>query len=137
MDFYWKNASIHTAPYIQSTVTYVHHVSPCSALSLLWQIKWKLITIFIFLDIIHNLFFHPLRKIPGPFLARATVLWRLVRYFRGSWHDDVVKVHRQYGQVVRITPGEVSFTDEVSIKSIYGHGKRVEKVTTVSTLSNC
>ncbi|CEI61762.1 unnamed protein product [Fusarium venenatum] len=118
---------IPTALYVQSTITYVHYVSPCSALSSLWHLKWRLITALVFLDIIYNVFFHPLRKIPGPFLARATVLWRLIRYFRGTWHDDVVNIHKQYGQVVRISPGEVSFTDEHAMKSIYGHGKHVVK----------
>jgi cytochrome P450 len=90
----------------------------------------------ILLRILYNLFFHPLRNIPGPIFARASSLWRLIRYFRGTWHDDVLELHRKYGQVVRISPGEVSFTDQDAIKGIYGHGKTVTKVSVISMIRN-
>lgn len=90
----------------------------------------------ILIRIVYNLFFHPLRNIPGPIFARASCLWRLIRYFRGTWHDDVLELHRKYGQVVRISPGEVSFTDQDAIKGIYGHGKTVTKVSVIYMIRN-
>ncbi|KAJ4117574.1 hypothetical protein NW768_010939 [Fusarium equiseti] len=101
-----------------------------TAISFLLRSKYGLaITLLslVLLRIVYNLLFHPLRSIPGPLFARASCLWRLIRYFRGTWHDDVLELHRKYGQAVRISPGEVSFTDQDAIKGIYGHGKTVTK----------
>lgn len=81
-----------------------------------------------FLDILYNIFFHPLRHIPGPFLAKFSQTWRNHKYFRGTWHDDTLDLHRKHGNVVRIAPGEVSFVDEHGLKNLYGHGKQVFKV---------
>jgi hypothetical protein len=83
---------------------------------------------FALVHIVYNTAFHPLGKIPGPRLARVTGLWRTSRYFRGSWLDDIVKLHRTYGPVVRIAPNEVSFVDELALRELYGHGKPSVKV---------
>lgn len=40
-------------------------------------------------------FVHPLRKVPGPSLARYSQAWRNIRYFRGSWLQDVVALHEK------------------------------------------
>ncbi|CAI7613738.1 unnamed protein product [Penicillium pancosmium] len=54
-------------------------------------------------------------------------MWRNIRYFRGTWHDDVVALHQKYGKVVRIAPDEVSFVDEIALKSLYGMGRTSQK----------
>ncbi|EKG18598.1 Cytochrome P450 [Macrophomina phaseolina MS6] len=77
--------------------------------------------------IIYRLFFHPLRKVPGPFLAKFTELWRTGKYFAGDWHDEILKLHRQYGPIVRLSPNEVSFVDKDALVQIYGHGKSNQK----------
>ncbi|RGP77186.1 cytochrome p450 [Fusarium longipes] len=127
MEVYENHTRLRPASYLQPTVSNIYHAPPSSVLLLLWLFKWRVLVTIVFLRIIYNLFFHPLRKIPGPFLARASGLWRLIRYFRGTWHEDVLTLHKRYGQVVRISPGEVSFTDQDAIKAIYGHGKHVSK----------
>jgi len=78
--------------------------------------------------VVYSVFFHPLRRVPGPFLARFSDLWRNIRYFRGSWLDDVVSLHERYGPVVRIAPNEISFVDGEALKQLYGHGKPSQKV---------
>jgi len=83
---------------------------------------------FILIHVAYNTLLHPLRKVPGPLLARATGLWRTVKYFRGTWLDDIVDLHRTYGPVVRIAPNEISFVDEPALKELYGHGKASVKV---------
>ncbi|KAJ5203154.1 hypothetical protein N7449_005233 [Penicillium cf. viridicatum] len=75
------------------------------------------------LHALYNKFFHSLSKVPGPGLASVSQLWRNIRYFRGTWHDDVVSLHQKYGNVVRIAPDEVSFVDATALKSLYGMGK--------------
>lgn len=78
--------------------------------------------------IIYYLLFHPLRKVPGPLLARVSETWRNIRYFRGTWHEDTLALHNRYGGVVRIAPNEISFVDEKGLKALYGHGKQIKKV---------
>ena len=108
------NMNKDTVPLLLSKTT----LSICSALVL---------AIFV-AQALYDIFFHPLRKIPGPFLARFSQTWRNIRYFRGSWHSDVVQLHRTYGNVVRIAPNEVSFVDPAALKDLYGLGKQVYKV---------
>lgn len=86
------------------------------------------LVIFWMLQALHDKFFHSLRKVPGPALASVSQLWRNIRYFRGTWHDDVVSLHQKYGKVVRIAPDEVSFVDGTALKSLYGMGKASQKV---------
>ena len=61
--------------------------------------------------IVYRIAFHPLRNIPGPFLAKLTGHWRNDRTWRGTWHDDILQLHERYGRVVRIAPNEVSVVD--------------------------
>ncbi|KAI0418848.1 cytochrome P450 [Xylaria grammica] len=76
---------------------------------------------------VYRLYAHPLRKVPGPFLARITELWRTVHYFRGTWFDDILELHRKYGPVVRISPNEVSVVSPDLTKLVYSHGKGTTK----------
>ncbi|KAG8164043.1 hypothetical protein KVR01_005961 [Diaporthe batatas] len=77
--------------------------------------------------IVYNLFFHPLRAVPGPLLSRATPWpWAL----RQSFGVQAFYTHRQhakYGPVVRIGPNHLTFTDPRAWKDIYGHRTGGEK----------
>lgn len=79
-------------------------------------------------QIVYYLFVHPLHKIPGPFLARFSGIWRNVRYFRSTWHNDILELHEIYGPVVRIAPNEISFVDVKALPILYGHGTTARKV---------
>lgn len=85
------------------------------------------VALFLIVHILYNTFFHPISKVPGPFLARYSSLWLTHRYFRGSWLEDVVRLHEKYGPVVRIAPNQISFVDKVGLKELYGHGKASQK----------
>jgi hypothetical protein len=87
-----------------------------------------LLLVYLLVEAVYNIFFHPLRNVPGPFLAKFGQTWRNYKYVRGTWHDDCLELHAKYGNVVRIAPNEISFVDEVGLKSLYGHGKQVLKV---------
>jgi hypothetical protein len=80
--------------------------------------------------VLYSIFLHPLRKVPGPFLAQFTELWRSTRYFQGTWHIDILKLHRQYVPVVRVAPNEVSIVSPDLIKTVYSHQKGTLKVST-------
>lgn len=85
---------------------------------------------------LYRLFLHPLASVPGPFAAKITGLWRTWRYFRMSWHDDVLYLHDTYGPVVRIAPGEVSVVDGDTVKRLYSHGNNTKKTGWYDTWSN-
>ena len=64
----------------------------------------------------------PLRKIPGPAVARFTSLglkWKEIKALRTVY---IHQLHQQYGPVVRIAPNEVSFTSWEALKEIYCSG---------------
>lgn len=72
--------------------------------------------------IIYNLFLHPLRKIPGPQLWIAFPFLRSWRMVVGDSEFRIRELHEKYGEIVRISPNEVYFTNAQAWKDIYGHG---------------
>ncbi|TGJ86836.1 hypothetical protein E0Z10_g1936 [Xylaria hypoxylon] len=70
---------------------------------------------------IYNIYFHPLRKFPGPLLQRASVFPWAIQHSIGVQAHKTQKLHDQYGPVVRIGPNHLSFTDPRAWKDIYGH----------------
>ena len=48
---------------------------------------------------VYNVYFHPLRAIPGPLLARISRWWLFCLEMRGNPHFEVLELHRKYGMV--------------------------------------
>jgi hypothetical protein len=94
-----------------------------------WQEALLLVAIAIVTNVVYNACLHPLRKVPGPFLAGITELWRTTKYASGHWHQDILDLHHQYGPVVRVSPNEVSFVDQAALEQVYGHSTGTKKVT--------
>ncbi|OIW35197.1 cytochrome P450 [Coniochaeta ligniaria NRRL 30616] len=70
----------------------------------------------------------PLRRVPGPWLASCTRLWKLYHTFHGNMEQVNIEMHKRYGPIVRIAPFEVSIDDpEESLRVIYGPGTRFTK----------
>ena len=70
--------------------------------------------------IIYNVYFHPLRKFPGPITrtgVHAGDYWHL---FRGTHPQSVKELHDIYGDVVRIRPDSLTFRNAAAWKDIYG-----------------
>ncbi|TVY12611.1 Pisatin demethylase [Lachnellula arida] len=63
----------------------------------------------------------PLRHLPGPRIARFTRLWYLYQIYQGRFEQVNIELHRKYGPIVRIAPGEYSLDDVNAAKIIYGH----------------
>lgn len=49
-------------------------------------------------QVIYNLYFHPLRYYPGPFLARVSLIWRIFRSMDGRFHRHLENCHKRYGE---------------------------------------
>ena len=76
---------------------------------------------------IYNIFLHPLRGFPGPKAAAASA-WPKIRHaIRGDVIYWIVNLHAKYGEVVRVSPNELSFSSADAWKDIYGHGARLQK----------
>jgi hypothetical protein len=70
---------------------------------------------------IYNLFFHPLRSYPGPLLWRmSSIPWRY-HHVKGDRTHIQAQFHLKYGDVVRIRPGELSYTSFQAWDDIFAH----------------
>ena len=63
--------------------------------------------------------FHPLSKIPGPYLARLSSLWLTYHAWIGDECTTVHHLHQKYGPVVRTGPMSVDITDGEALAPIY------------------
>lgn len=77
--------------------------------------------------VVHQLYFHPLAKYPGPLLGRITRLYDLYHAYKGDKHILLYQLHQKYGTVVRFTPNTISINDPAALKAIYSHGANVTK----------
>ncbi|KAL1966235.1 hypothetical protein VTN77DRAFT_4787 [Rasamsonia byssochlamydoides] len=71
--------------------------------------------------LVYNLYLHPLRSYPGPYLARATRLYYIYYDLQGVIHLKIKELHDRYGEVVRIAPNELSYNTSQAWRDIYGH----------------
>ncbi|KAJ5595557.1 uncharacterized protein N7459_001765 [Penicillium hispanicum] len=76
---------------------------------------------------LYNRLVHPLRRIPGPFLASITPWVQLYHGLQGDRHLWLHKLHAEYGTHVRVAPNFVSVNSDRGLHDIYGHGKRLQK----------
>ncbi|KAJ5683485.1 cytochrome protein [Penicillium macrosclerotiorum] len=61
----------------------------------------------------------PLRRVPGPFLAGWTNLWRMFHVRQGKYHVVIADLHKKYGPVVRIAPNVLDLDFPQLIKTLY------------------
>nr|POE90610.1 isotrichodermin c-15 hydroxylase [Quercus suber] len=70
---------------------------------------------------IYNVYFHPLRHIPGPKLNAATKFVWIRHILAGTTLEYNRMLHQKYGPVVRFSPDELSFTSgDTAWSDIYG-----------------
>ena len=70
----------------------------------------------------YNVFFHPLRRFPGPTTWIAMPWVRNLYHIRGQADRAVVRLHERLGPVVRVAPDTLSFISAAAWKDIYGTG---------------
>lgn len=75
-----------------------------------------------------NYFFKGLHRYPGPLIARFANVWRLVDVWSRRPDITHIELHRRHGDVVRLGPNVLSFSDPAAIKTIYGLNKGFVKV---------
>jgi cytochrome P450 len=70
---------------------------------------------------IYNIYFHPLRKYPGPKSWAASNFPRISLRLQGTEVWERLEAHKKYGTVVRMAPDELSWVDERVWKDVYSH----------------
>ncbi|KAM3517790.1 hypothetical protein NHJ13051_008690 [Beauveria bassiana] len=77
--------------------------------------------------VVHRLWFSSYAHIPGPRLCKITSLWMVYFDMRLQRTSKVRKWHEQYGPIVLIAPGQVSFSEPSTKREIYGPTSRHPK----------
>ncbi|PWA03433.1 hypothetical protein BB558_000405 [Smittium angustum] len=67
---------------------------------------------------IYLAFFDPLRKVPGPWWSRFTVIPYAISRINGENARYSEKLHNEYGPVVRVAPTQVSISNLKDIKNV-------------------
>ncbi|KAK9783859.1 putative Cytochrome p450 [Seiridium cardinale] len=81
------------------------------------------LAVFIASKPIYNVYFHPLRKFPGPKSWAATPIPYVSAFVGGNSQQKVLEFHRKYGKVVRLGRDELSFQTPEAWNEIIGHRK--------------
>lgn len=81
-----------------------------------------------FCRLIYIAFDAELRRIPGPWFAKFSPLWRVRLVWNGSAHHRYRELHKKYGSIVRIAPKVVTISDPAAIAQIYGISSNYLKV---------
>ncbi|KAI1821180.1 isotrichodermin C-15 hydroxylase [Xylaria intraflava] len=77
--------------------------------------------------VVYRVFFHPLAKYPGPFLAKITDAHQLYHAWKGDRHLQFWRMHEQHGKIVRFGPNSLSFNSNGALKDIYSFKANVRK----------
>jgi cytochrome P450 len=81
------------------------------------------------LSTIHNVFFGPLAKYPGPKIRALSNLPKALTLIRGTEATEYVKLHDRYGPVVRVAPNELSYVGTGQLfKDVHGARKSGERL---------
>ncbi|WQF84543.1 Putative cytochrome P450 [Colletotrichum destructivum] len=78
---------------------------------------------YLFGIVVYNIYFHPLRRYPGPKLWAATRIPYTRISLSGQVHRRILALHREYGPVVRIAPDELAYNHPDAWRDIHGHLK--------------
>ena len=63
-----------------------------------------------------------LRCVPGPFVAKFSIIWLALGARRGQKFAWVDSAHRKYGSIVRVGYNHVSIAEPEGLQTVYAHG---------------
>ncbi|KAG9511998.1 benzoate 4-monooxygenase cytochrome P450, partial [Aureobasidium melanogenum] len=72
-------------------------------------------------QVVYRAFVHPLSNYPGPFLYAVLYVPYYLDMWLGRMHTVAKDLHDTYGDVVRISPTQLSYNTAGAWKDIYGH----------------
>ena len=71
--------------------------------------------------------FHPLNNFPGPWGARISDFWLSLRLAKHDAFRQILKLHEQYGDFVRIGSNTLSIVHPEAVETFYGLGSKCTK----------
>ena len=84
-----------------------------------WQGLLLLPLSILLLQALYSVYFHPLRAVPGPFIAKLTSLWISYHGYVGDDCSTVRRLHKKYGPVVRTSPNDIDIAHGDALWPIY------------------
>ncbi|EED20867.1 cytochrome P450, putative [Talaromyces stipitatus ATCC 10500] len=75
----------------------------------------------------YQLWFHPLARYPGPFLAKFTRLYAGWHAWKGDLHIDMQRCHEKYGNYVRYSPNALLLNTSTGLHDVYGYKSNTQK----------
>ncbi|KAF7195669.1 Cytochrome P450 monooxygenase [Pseudocercospora fuligena] len=82
--------------------------------------------------IFYNAFLHPLAKFPGPIGVDTGWYKTVEEVSKGrNWTDCLKELHSQYGEIVRVGPNELHFSNPNAFHEIYNNANRWDKEETL------
>ena len=78
--------------------------------------------------LLYNKYGYRINRYPGPTIAPFTDWYKLYWGFQRTVEKEHQRLHRVYGDVVRLGPRTLSFANPQAIRDIYGLGKGFFKV---------
>lgn len=70
--------------------------------------------------VIHRLFLTPLKRFPGPLGAKISNIWFSTRLRKADAHRQLLSLHNQYGEFLRIGSSDLSISCPKAVEAIYG-----------------
>lgn len=97
----------------------------CSLASLAWALG-TFVTYWL-LWIVYARCFHPLSKLPGPWLASVSRTWYMLQIAKGDMENTQRQLHAKHGPLIRIAPNEIACSSPDSIRKIYRNQAGLDK----------
>ncbi|EUC27114.1 hypothetical protein COCCADRAFT_10203 [Bipolaris zeicola 26-R-13] len=69
--------------------------------------------------VLYRLYFHPLRSLPGPLIAKVTSFYNTFHIVKCDEARNMHVLHERYGQVVRYGPNHVSIRSPEAVRKLY------------------
>ncbi|OTA68045.1 monooxygenase [Hypoxylon sp. EC38] len=80
--------------------------------------------------VIYRLFFHRLRKFPGPLDLKVSRFFSALRVSKHvQYHKELAKLHGEYGDFIRTGPREICIVRKSAVATIYGPNSKCGKST--------
>ncbi|OAA69792.1 Cytochrome P450 [Cordyceps fumosorosea ARSEF 2679] len=92
-------------------------------------ISLEIAALWVVCSIVYNVYFHPLRHFPGPWMAGATSGWKAYKEVikQQTLARELFSLHEKYGEIVRVAPNELHFGKPSAFHDIYHGSNRWDK----------
>ncbi|KAK0671599.1 putative cytochrome P450 E-class, group I [Cercophora samala] len=119
---------VHFTTYLCLTAYSITQVGVISGLVISTAVTLSYLATLFTSIVTYRLFFHPLRHIPGPFVAKVTKLYGPYTARNGQMHLEQTKLFKKYGKLVRIAPNEVFILSVDGIQKIHARDSGCRKL---------